>query len=147
MELTANRLSVAKGERIRVTLMGATWTVVASPHVANELEDVGFHVLTLADQLPPDPAWQAGKMDPPGFPQTLLYAELAAKQTASLRLDLTEDLYVARAWPAPATPATSSRPLHPYDVQPWPPIVSLEGLVCAFRTAYVLGREAAPAWL
>ena len=148
MNLTADRLDVQKGERIRVTLFGASWTIGASAHTANELEDVGFHVRSLVDTLPAGPDWLPGKMDPPGFPNTILWAELEAKQTASLQTQLTEDLYVARAWPAPATsPAASSHPLHPYDVEPWPPLVSLEALrVYAFRIAYVLGREAAASW-
>ena len=110
MNLTPTRLDVQKGERIRVTLFGASWTIGASAHTANEPEDVGFHVRSLVHTLPAGPVgYPSGEMDPPGFPNTILWAELEAKQTASLQTQLTEDLYVARAWPAPATsPAASS---------------------------------------
>ena len=91
-----------KGERIRAALVGATWTVVAAPHTANELEDVGFRVVSLVDTLPADADWQQGEIDAPGFPNTALWAELEAKLTASFQGNLTEDLYVARAWLAPS---------------------------------------------
>ncbi len=144
MHLTADRLDVQKGERIRATLVGATWTVVASPHVTNELEDVGFRVVSLVDALPADADWQQGNLAAPGFPNTLLWAELEAKATASLQRNLTEDLYVARAWSSPRSSSTSSRPLHPYGVDAGAAAV-VEGRVIAFSVAYVLGREAAAA--
>ena len=140
MQLTGDRLDVQKGERIRAALVGATWTVVAGPHVANELEDVGFRVVSLADTLPTDADWQQGKIDPPGFPNTALWAELEATSTASFQRNLTEDLYVSRAWPSPRS--SSSGPLHPYAVEARSPAV-VEGRVIAFRVAYVFGREAA----
>ena len=143
MHLTADRLDVQKGERIRATLVGATWTVVASPHTANELEDVGFRVVSLVDALPADVDWQQGKLDPPGFPNTLMWGELEAKSTASFQRNLTEDLYVARAWSAPSSSsASSSGNLHPYDVDAKAPSI-VEGRVIAFGIAYALGRQAA----
>ena len=62
---------------------------------------------------PAGPDWLAGKMDPPGFPNTIhLWARARGEANgrfATSGTQLTEDLYVARAWPAPATsPATSS---------------------------------------
>ncbi len=142
MNLTSDRLDVQKGERIRAALVGASWTVVASPHTANELEDVGFHVVSIVDTLPADTDWQQGKIDAPGFPNTALWAELEAKSTASFQRNLTEDLYVARAWLAPSSATRTSRPLHPYSVEPGAPAV-VEGREIAFRVAYVFGREAA----
>jgi len=143
VHLTADRLDVQKGERIRATLIGATWTVVASPHTANELEDVGFRVVSLVDALPHDTDWQKGKLDPPGFPNTLVWGDLEAKSTASFQRNLTEDLYVARAWLAPSSsPASSSGSLHPYDVDAREPSI-VEGRVIAFGVAYPLGRQAA----
>jgi hypothetical protein len=141
MNLTSDRLDVQKGERIRAALVGATWTVAASPHTANELEDVGFRVVSLVDALPTGADWQQGKLDPPGFPNTALWAELDPKSTASFQRNLTEDLYVARAWLAPSS-TTSARPLHPYAVDASGPAV-VEGRVIAFRVAYVFGRQAA----
>ena len=129
LNLTPDRLDVQKGERIRAALVGATWTTGASPHAANELEDVGFHVVSLVDVLPAGADWQQGKLDPPGFPNTLLWSELEAKSAASFQRNLTEDLYVARAWPAPSSPA-SARTLHPYDVEAGPPaLVAGDGAV------------------
>ena len=141
MNLTNDRLDVQKGERIRAALVGASWTVTASAHTANELEDVGFRVVSLVDALPSDADWQQGKLDAPGFPNTLLWGELEAKTTASLNRNLTEDLYIARAWPAPSSGASAAT-LHPYDVDARGPSV-VEGRVIAFGVAYALGREAA----
>jgi hypothetical protein len=141
VNLTSDSLDVQKGERIRATLVGATWAVAASPHTASALEDVGFRVVSLVGALPADADWQQGKVDPPGFPNTLLWGELEAKASASLGRNLTEDLYVARAWSAPSSLA-SARPLHPYDVIAGEPSVAC-GRVIAFGVAYVLGRAAA----
>jgi hypothetical protein len=141
MNLTPDRLDVQKGERIRAALIGATWTVVAGVHTANELEDVGFRVVSLVDALPADADWQQGAIGAPGFPNTALWAELEAKSTASFQRNLTEDLYVARAWLAPSS-SRSAIPLHPYAVDATAPAV-VEGRVIAFRVAYVFGRQAA----
>ena len=139
MNLTADRLEVQKGERIRATLVGASWTVGASPHTANELEDVGFHVVSLSDTLPAGTDWQPGALPLPGFPQTLLFAELEAKDGSSYRLALTDDLTVARAWPAP--PSSASSPLHPYAVSAGASAIA-EGRILVFRIAYPIGRAA-----
>ena len=154
MKLTADRLEVTEGERIRVALLGSTWTVTASPHVAGELEDVGFRVISLSDTLPAGDDWTPGALDvPASFPQTALWAELEAKASASYQFQLTEDLYVLHAWEAPgwsssstssSSSGTSAHPLHPYDVDPVPPDpvppAVVEGRVMAFRRAYVWGR-------
>ena len=147
--LTADRLNVAEG---RTHPRDAHRRDVDGRRVAAHRERARGRRLSRPHAGGPrsrlTPHGSRARWTPPGFPQTLLYAELEAKQTASLRRRTSPRISTSRARgrrrrrrrdelaaPAPLRRASRGRRS-----------CRSRARVCAFRIAYVLGREAAPSW-
>ena len=84
-------------------------------HTANELEDVGFRVVSLVNTLPADADWQQGAIGAPGFPDTALWAELEAEPNSILPAEPDPRISTSRALGSPSS-SRSASPLHPYAV-------------------------------
>jgi hypothetical protein len=118
--LSADRLDVIAGERIRTALIVSTVmvTVLSAGGVESlrrELEDVGFRdVRVFVDR--PD-SWRGGSDVPrPDGLEWLLFAELVPKFTASFQRQLTEQVRVADAWDARLDGIPPLPLFHPYAV-------------------------------
>jgi hypothetical protein len=140
VRLSAERIDVAEGERIRAVLIVSTpivsvLTLGGLDRLRHELEDIGFHDVQLFAARPA--AWLfAPDVPQPDELEWLLFAELVPVSTASLRRELTDELRVATAWDA-RLDGEPALPFHPYAVD-FCAAARFAGVVRAYATAYRL---------
>lgn len=139
MLLTADRLDVVAGERLRAVLvvsppMAAVLTMGGLPRLRSELEDIAFRSAQLFFDRPA--SWRfGGDVTRPDVPEWLLFADLVPTQTASLRRELTGEVRVADAWDARLDGDVAPEPFHPYAASPCA-TARFGGAVRAYAAAY-----------
>jgi hypothetical protein len=139
MQITADRIDVSAGERIRgvAIVHPSLISVLASgglPFLANQLADVGFSDVELF--LEPPPQWEHTSDVPnPSDLEWLLWFEAVAIEDVSVSRDSTWTFRIADAWSADDEPHAFRFFLHPYAVA-WAAMVRGEGAYRAFGTAY-----------
>jgi len=140
VRLTADRLIVAAGERIRAIAVVTVPEVVIDaqgglPHLRHVLEDVGFRDVTVATEAPT--AWGTPAMRRPitsGFEWPVWLAARSVS-AASLSRDLSDEIRIVYAWNADDEEDAPELPAYP--VFPFAP-KRLVGFVEVFGHAYPL---------
>ncbi len=141
MQLTADRLIVDAGDRIRgVVIVHPSFVSVLAAgglaHLANELFDAGFRDVELF--LDPPTTWgHESDVANPSDLEWLLWFDAVANEGASLSRDITTDMRIADAWSADDEPHEFRGFLHPYAIA-WAAVVRGEGALRAFANAYPL---------
>ncbi len=135
MQLTADRLEVREGERLRAlaivhTPAPALAVVGGLPHLRHTLEDIGFRAVTLRMDAP---AWFPDDARPAlASLESLVWIDATPVRSMSLARDLTEDLTITQARAVKAAVAT-----RPYGVVVGVPLL-LAGRLWVFGVAYPL---------